>query len=230
MWYQDMLDNGVSQEIAGVLADLYTPKIAKLGKPPKIKPINGRGHFNMWTNMIEYDPNNGHVIDTLYHEFGHWHDYHTRFKNHRSIMSWGQIDAIGKEFNDICNLDWNNLKKTKGKQFASKLKAFDYYVDIQKKYPSWSTGDYFSELAERLFKKEYNSLDSRERYIVLQYKDTIGSITNGKYGGGHSKEEYRDSWANEEAYANAFAAWARKDSVFALDFPEIWKYINDKMK
>lgn len=228
-WHQSILDAGGSKEIADELADLYTPKMAKLGKPPKIVCTQGRGYYEL-NNRICYDPNKEYALETVRHEFGHWHDYHTRFRNYRKIKTWDEINQISAEFNEACEADWKRLKAQKSKQFASGLQSFDQYISFNRENPQWNTGDYFNEISSRLFDKTYRDLDMREHYIILQYKDIIGSITNTRYGGGHTKREYHNSWGNGEAYANAVAAWKRKDSVLKVDFPEIWKYIESRMK
>ena len=108
--------------------------------------------------------------------------------------------------------------------------AFDRIISINGEHPEWNTGNYFHELSRRLFGEQYYNLDIEERYILAMYKDTIGSITKARYGAGHSRKEYKYSFGNGEAYANAVAAWLRKDQVFQVDFPNIWNYIDKQMR
>ena len=196
-WYQQIIKDGGSKEVAGELADAYTPEMAKLGKPPKIVFEKKCACFSPGENEINLDPDasswHGHPL-TARHEFGHWIDHHTRL------------------------LD------------QSKLMAFYGTISMNREHPEWNTGDYFYELSSRLFGEQYYNLDIEERYILAMYKDTIGSITKARYGAGHSRKEYKYSFGNGEAYANAVAAWLRKDQVFQVDFPNIWNYIDKQMR
>ena len=174
--------------------------------------------------------NNGHAVSTAQHEFGHWQDRHSRFRRIKSGKStWRDVGNAAEEFNEACRNDWKMLKKHASK-YKSRLKAFDGFISMNAEHPERNTGDYFHELARRLFNKQYYSLDAEEQYILAMYKDTVGSITKARYGAGHSKGEYERAFGNAEAYANAVAAWLRKDQVFQVDFFNIWNYIDRQMK
>ena len=90
-------------------------------------------------------------------------------------------------------------------------------------------GGYWSEIRKKLFGNK-KTLDLGERKILRQYQDVIGSATKGKYGGGHKKSYYRDEVGNQEAFAQTFSAYIRKDEVFRLEFPNQWNYIDNLMK
>ena len=234
-WYQQIIKDGGSKEVAGAFADAYTPAMAKLGKPPKIVSTNGRGGYFWETDSkkeyIKVDMNNGHAVSTAQHEFGHWQDRHSRFRRIKPGKStWGDVDIAAEEFNKACESDWNGLKERARTKYKSKLKAFDGVISLNGEHPEWNTGDYFQELSIRLFGEQYYNLDTEKRYILAMYKDTVGSITKARYGAGHSRKEYERSFGNGEAYANAVAAWLRKDIVFQVDFPDIWNYIDRQMR
>ena len=234
-WYRQIIKDGGSKEVAGALADAYTPAMAKLGKPPKIVSANGRGGYFWGTDSkkeyIKVDMNNGHAVSTAQHEFGHWQDRHSRLRRIKPGKStWGDVDIAVEEFNKACENDWNGLKKRARTKYKSKLKAFDGVISLNGEHPEWNTGDYFQELSIRLFGEQYYNLDTEKRYILTMYKDTVGSITKARYGAGHSRKEYERSFGNGEAYANAVAAWLRKDIVFKVDFPDIWNYIDRQMR
>ena len=62
------------------------------------------------------------------------------------------------------------------------------------------------------------------------YKDIAGDISDLKYGGGHTKKEYNESYGHGEAFAQTFSAYIRRDQIFKLEFPKQWEYIENMMK
>ena len=226
-WHATMLKDGCPKDVADEMTQMYTPQMAKLGKPPKMEVITGRGKYSPKTKTIKFDPNNDHAVDTCRHEFGHWVDHQTRFR--KTPKTWDEINKISKEFNSACDADWATIKK-EARKYASGIRAFSGYIHIDSMHPEWSEGDYFADVSKRLFGRSVRELDAKELYILGQYKDSIGSITNARWGSGHTKAEYKYSWGNGEHFANAVAMWKRGDSVFKLDFPETWRYIDNIMK
>ena len=224
-WQEAMKKSNVPDDIAVEMANFYSPQMAKFGKPPKMTVSNGRGFFSPIKNEIVFDSNNGHPLDTCRHEFGHWVDFHTRLK---PPITTGNIEVKCAEFNAACAADWKKLKAMAKKKYPCGIRAFSQYVSIDPAHPNWSEGDYFEDVSQRLFGKSYKQLDTEEWYVVGGYMDSIGSITQARHGGGHTKKEYTP-W-NTEHFANAVAMWTRGDAVFKLDFPETWKYINAIMK
>lgn len=220
-----MKKGNIPDDIAAEMASFYSPQMAKFGKPPKMTISNGRGSFNRIKNEIVFDSNNGHPLDTCRHEFGHWVDFHTRLK---PPITMGNVEIKCAEFNAACAADWKTLKAAAKKKYSCGIRAFSQYVSIDPAHPNWSEGDYFEDVSQQLFGKSYKQLDTRERYVVGGYMDSIGSITQARHGGGHTKKEYTP-W-NTEHFANAVAMWKRGDAVFKLDFPETWKYIDAVMK
>ena len=207
-WHATMLKDGCPKDVADEMARMYTPEMARLGKPPKMIPAPGRGGFNFGTKELNFDPNGGHAIDTCRHEFGHWVDCCTRWRNP------GQFSA---DLAHAANLDWANLKG-KAKTYPDGLQGYSI------------NGSFWEDVSQRLFGKGIQNTDARERYALGQYQDMIGSMTKGTYGGGHSKVYYQNNLPNVELVANAVAAWQRGDDVFRLEFPETWRYIDNIMK
>lgn len=223
-WSAAMQKDGVPQDIIDEMKKLYTPQMAKFGKPPRMIAKQGRGCFYVNKNKIEFDPNNGHSLDTCRHEFGHWVDFHTRLK---PPVTMNNVWTKSAAFNAACDADWKRLKSMAKKQYPCGIRAFSQYIYINPANPKLNEGDYFEDVSKRLFGKSYGQLDNRERYIVDGYMDSIGSITKARHGGGHTKKEYTQ-W-NTEHFANAVAMWRRGDTVFKLDFPDTWDYINNVM-
>ena len=82
-----------------------------------------------------------------------------------------------------------------------------------------------------MFGKPMSQLNLAERKILRQHQDALGSITNGNYGGGHTKTYYKgDGKNNVEAFAQAYAAYCRNDKQFRLEFPDMTAYIENLMK
>ena len=190
MWYQDMLDNGVSQEIAGVLADLYTPKIAKLGKPPKIKvtKLQGKTFYQPTKNpkdafiQIYHDSTDWYGYpDTARHEFTHWQHHQALRKN---IVTPDEIKIAAQKDYDkfIENCKKNNISLSDFKE--------DKILDaIEKFIPDLKT----CHNSNNMFKKS-------------AIADIIGNLSNGKYGRGHKVIYYKQlnnsALAQSESLAN----------------------------
>ncbi len=223
-WYQQIIKDGGSKELAGELADAYTPAMAKLGKPPKIvfekggaflRPKNGK----MKSYEIHLDPDasswDGHPL-TARHEFGHWIDHHTRLRDQ------GKID----DFNAAAAADWKELKK----KANGNLKIYKENLYVSPYDPP--EGTYWQEASQVMFGKSMSQLNLAERKILRQHQDALGSITNGNYGGGHTKTYYRVKGGrdNKEAFAQAYAAYCRNDKQFRLEFPNMSAYIEKMMK
>ena len=226
-WHQSIIDAGGSKEVAGELADAYTPEMAKLGKPPKIVFGKDGAYHDPWQNEIHLESDasswGGHPL-TARHEFGHWVDFHTRFRNHRKFSTLEEVRAAAAEFNAAAEADWKLLKqKARGNLIIYKEKLNAASDEPPK-------GSYWEELSQTMFGKQKGDLNLPERKILRQHMDALGSITNGKYGGGHSPGYYRGQWGNEEAFAQAYAAYCRNDKQFQLEFPNITAYIENLMK
>ena len=189
-WYQDMLDNGVSQEIAGVLADLYTPQMAKLGKPPKIKVTtkiddtfykpkkNPKDAFI----QIYYDPKNWYGYpDTIRHEFTHWQHHQALRKN---IVTPDEIKIAAQKDYDkfIENCKKKNISLSDFKK-AKILNTIENFI------PNLKTCDNSS----KVFKQ-------------TAIADIIGNMSNGKYGTGHKISYYKQlnnsSFTQSDSLAN----------------------------
>ena len=235
-WVEEMKKAGVDDTVAHQLADLYTPEIAKLGKPPKIiltdAPDAYYSHYWGTGNrhkggeiVLRKDPSTweGHPI-TAIHEFGHWVDNHTRFRKIRYNTSWADYEKAGSDFANAVKADWNILK-SKQKGFLEYYNEYEYF-DISK---NRMEGGYWREIREKLFGNK-KTLDLGEEKILRQYQDVVGSATKGKYGGGHKKSYYKKEIGNKEAFAQTFSAYIRKDEVFKLEFPNQWNYIDNLMK
>ena len=218
-WYQQIIKDGGSREVAGELADAYTPEMAKLGKPPKIVFEKKGACFSPGENEINLDPDasswHGHPL-TARHEFGHWIDHHTR------LLDQSKIDA----FNEAAATDWKLLKK----KANGNLKIYKQDLYVTPYDPP--EGTYWQEASQAMFGKPKNQLNLTERRILGQHMDALGSITNGNYGGGHSKIYYRKEGGrdNTEAFAQAYAAYCRNDKQFRLEFPNMTAYFEKLMK
>lgn len=212
-WREQIIKDGGSKEVADELADAYTPEMAKLGKPPKIVFKTGGAYNLLDDNEIHLDPDasnwNGHPL-TARHEFGHWIDYRTRMRDQKKI----------DDFNAAAAADWKLLQK----KAAGDLR-------IYKGTLSPPDGTFWQDASQTMFGKPINQLNLTELRILSQHMDTLGSITDGNYGGGHSKKYYKGVGKNNiEAFAQAYAAYCRNDKQFRLEFPNMAAYIEKMMK
>ena len=207
-WHATMLKDGCPKDVADEMARVYTPEMARLGKPPKMVPTPGKNEFNFGTKELKLDPNNGHAIDTCRHEFGHWVDSCTR---------WRHFSKFSVDLAQAANTDWINFKE-KSKALQDGLQAYSV------------NGSFWEDVSQRLFGKDILHTDPRERYVLGQYQDMIGSMTKGAYGGGHTKNYYQTRDYYGELVANGVAAWQRGDDVFQLEFPKTWRYIDNIMR
>jgi hypothetical protein len=74
------------------------------------------------------------------------------------------------------------------------------------------------------FKGSYEMLPLDQQYRIMCYFDTVGGLTRGKMGFGHSKAYYgrgRGLGGVKEAFANCYAAEVMGYKEFAQDFPKI---------
>ena len=211
-WREQIIKDGGSKEVADELADAYTPEMAKLGKPPKIVFKTGGSYNLLDDNEIHLDPDasnwNGHPL-TARHEFGHWIDYRTRMRDQKKIDDFNAAAA-----------DWKLLQK----KAAGDLR-------IYKGTLSPPDGTFWQDASQTMFGKPISQLNLTELRILSQHMDTLGSITDGNYGGGHSKKYYKGVGKNNiEAFAQAYAAYCRNDKQFRLEFPNMAAYIEKMMK
>lgn len=161
-WHQSILDAGGSKEIARELADLYTPQMSKLGKPPKI--IFGGNISNLSGNGKVLTVGNGEwnsCSGAIRHEFEHWvHKNYLRKEPH-----------FAAEIAEASQKDWAAIKK----MYKGRLGVL-------------KGNDLLDQFSRSIFGSDYSALEVNQRYSVVGMCDTIGSISNGNYGFGH--EDY----------------------------------------
>ena len=162
-WYQSIIKAGGSKEIAAELADIYTPEMAKLGKPPKVT-FNPKepSHVTPDSKTLSLQSNSlmkwGSCKGALNHEFTHW--------AHLKLL---KIDPeFEKKIEIAAQKDWEKIK--------------DQYKGHMKLLKDSSLTDGFSSL---MYGETYSNLDIDQRFVITGMADTIGSISHGKYGFGH---------------------------------------------
>lgn len=210
-FYQDALNAGGSKEAAAALADLYTPELAEKCNPPKVKfqkftGSNDGAYCLRDTIVLDKDVSswNG-CISTIRHEFGHYVD---------NMIRW-QSPELQAKLAEAAQQDWQSMKAAyKGKLSSLKMNNLES----------------FNQKILELYGKEYSLLSNEERHRVVQWFDTIGSISNGRYGGGHDSKYYSDCLPNVEAVANVHCAIRSGWTEFQKDFPNIWKCVEEMLK
>ena len=82
---------------------------------------------------------------------------------------------------------------------------------------------------EPIFAKLEDICLHNQKKMLNAFRDANVNLSDIASSTGYGNDD-RARVKLSEVYANAFAAWVKKDSVFALDFPGIWKYINNRIK
>ena len=216
--------------VASEFTKQYTPKIAKIAKPPKL--IFGERANSIKSSHFDpvFDHHRGAVViktigaDTAWHqckgcvrhEFGHW--------AHFSAMK--KDPGLAARIRAAAQSDWNRLRTANAKsgQLAS-----------------LSENRCSETMAQGLYGKHYWELDLEERYNVMAASDTIGSICDGTgYGAGHYEHNLRPGQMNyyqqqnnmghayTEAIANIRALKkAFPDAILNHLFPELNKIVKE---
>jgi hypothetical protein len=196
-----------NKEIAGVLADCYTPEVARYGPPPAIKFENGiKANYDSGTGILRLDSNPESWFgnaSSARHEFGHYLDDRTRAKD----------PVLFERFQQAAASDWEGIRPL----LKENPDAFKFIPDSV----NGKSREYFG--------REFKDLSMDERLQITGYFDTIGSITNGKYGAGHDPEYYRMNLQNTEAWANIYNAVAG-ELPMRKDFPQMCKVIEALLK
>jgi hypothetical protein len=190
------------KELAAEFKAFYTPSMAKLGKPPKIvlEPVqlNGTKYMSS-TNTINiqlkseddsrFDDWNASVF-AIRHEFSHWLHYRKGGATDADLMS--KIKAAGEA-------DWKEIRKA-----------------ISKKEGIFSSGSVRDDLTHYISGRgSMVKLSKEEEAIYVAFADSIGSISEGLEGWGHSETYYKNQnkwWPFAEAVANIY--------TLAKSFPE----------
>ena len=166
----------------------YTPKVAKLGKPPKLSFVNNGSKFDPKTNAIEIGTNSTWYMtdSSVRHEFGHWGHF-AYFQKYPSILQ--DIISAGKN-------DWNNIKNL----FKNRMSDLESYQKIN------------PPISIDLFGKSFNSLLLEEQKIVAGFMDTIEDISNCRYGYGH--REIRGYWPKlRKAIVNGLGQYKHCEAI-----------------
>ena len=214
-WHQSILDAGGSREIAGELAELYTPKLAKLGKPPKLVFKEAKEAFLTWdgkTMQLHPDPTCHYgCAGCARHEFGHW--------IHGVALRKGLVTKT--EIETAVTGDWKRIKAV----YAERKKAG--VGGLRELDARSGSNAFYNVLARSLYGKEYVELDVNRRYAISGVMDPIGSISDGAHGMGHTKEYYKRQNQGPKPYSEAIANInsIRKymtDEQIKLEFPNLY--------
>jgi hypothetical protein len=220
-WVAEMKAAGVDDVVAGHLADIYTPEMAKLGKPPKIVlSSHGVQHYNhakrclqLHTDMWRNDP------ETLRHEMTHWWHYGI-IKKHPEIQNELAVAA---------RKDLTRIKK----MYSNSRRDFMY-----------SRPEARDKAAREMFRvNNYDSLSSSEKRSVHNFFNSVGSVSSGQLGGMHGDSystidsfvENRDYFSRQntdkkrcnygEVVSELCERFDDEKDVLRLAFPEVWSIV-----
>lgn len=215
-WLEDIRKSTQNDAIAKVMDDLYDPSMSRLGDPPAV--IYDRSarctHFDPARNRIVVKTNDlaewMSCKSTLRHEYGHWIHYRAMERDA------GLRDRIAT----AAGADWSAIKAIYS---ARKKSGIGGLHELDELYGDNSMVETF---ARQLFGQSYSELGVDQRHAVIGVCDTIGSISNGAHGTGHSKAYYKSQNARPGAYSEAIAnVYAMREFLpeekIKLAFPEI---------
>lgn len=222
--------------MSGTMEPLYDAGSSRFGQPPevffdKMPPDDpdavekGAYYLHADKGEIHLDRRYGRwssLPETATHEYGHWLDYHTRL----DASSARRLEILPAAFVEAGKADVDDMLGTGRRDHPSGFELFRRFG---------TNGTYWwTELPRILFGKTAPELSQQERYMIMAHADTMQSITNGRYGFGHSMAYAMDrSNTGVEAFAETYLAINRKDSTFRLAYPRMWRYIKsvlNKMK
>lgn len=180
-WREEIKAGTKSDEIADIMSKFYTPSMSELGDPPSVvfNPKVESSYFSRIDNQIVLKSNDlsdwmGSRV-TLRHEFGHW-VHERQIARDPSLRDRIETAAI---------TDWVKIKLM---YQARKTAGVGGLHELDEMYGPNSLQVTF---AQKLFGIPYGSLTIDQRGLVCSMCDTIGSISNGAHGFGHSKKYYK---------------------------------------
>jgi hypothetical protein len=193
---------------------------------PEIKPGFDASYSRAKkTITLDKDPGfTGGRPEALHHEWAHHLHYEIEAVTNSSVDA-----ALDKAMQNDYN-DWLRAAKLKhGPEFESKLKFIDVEKMSKAQRPLYEAA--LQEHAQDAgYQLDLSRRASEERIRALLYFDTIGAISKGEYGWGHSKEAYSaNNGGAKEAFANIYTAFIRGWTEFAI-FAETLKWIRDKFQ
>ena len=148
---------------------------------------------------------------TYHHEVGH-HLHH----------KLGIVSQLGMDpkFRDAINADVGTLASLKFGAFK--------FSDLKDKQKRWSISQEAAKTAG--VKPAYDSGDNLAQQRVLFVFDTIGGMTIGHYGFGHSKTYYQRPFNGaKEVFANCTTAAILGWGEFKVYFPNVMQYIETRL-
>lgn len=217
-WIKEMKNTGVDDRVINTLADIYTPEMAKLGKPPRIVlSSSGSQHYNRSRNEMQLHPQmTENDSETLQHEMTHWWHYGI-IKKHPEIQL---------ELKKAAKMDLKRIKKL----YSKSREDFMFSNDAAK-----------NKAAQQIFHVDtYESLTMEEQRTILNFFNSVGSLSSGKLGGLHGKTYATiDDLKENKKYFNAqntspfrchygevvaelCERFNHKEDKLRLAFPEVW--------
>ena len=97
-WYQQIIKDGGSKEVAGAFADAYTPEVAKSGKPPRVVfgPASGRTSLSKdGTELVIREGADAAEIKKTLGDFGHRLKRGTQYRIARENRYSREAQMIG---------------------------------------------------------------------------------------------------------------------------------------
>ncbi len=224
-WYQRIIEAGGSKEIAAELADLYTPEMYVLGTPPNVGFIPKKfldtivPHYNNTLNTLFLHNEGSYNTPSIrVHEFTHW--WHYRVQEKYPQIREELKTAAKKDLDMILELYSSDMRDFMGSRKEARNKAA---LDL-------------------LHLRNYDLLNEKQKKTVFLFFNSVGSVSDGTFGGWHGDKEDPDSpitnrkyfYAQNHnegrvSYGEVVAELVEDDKALTGElkfaFPEIWSIV-----
>lgn len=146
------------------------------------------------------------------------HEYAHRTHFEKKLIGYGFVsESVDKSFKQ-------------SKKIFNDLIAKDRLKSIENRKISYNTTD--ADMLTFKYSGKFEGFTDKDIYeFALAYSDTIASLTQGVFGGGHSKSYWKIKGFREaEWFAHASENYWFGNPVFEAEFPELFKQMNDYYK
>lgn len=209
------------------LADEIKKIPASIADIPNVHVDLSAGHarakakFLPRLNLIQMPTNkdswHGHPV-VFHHEYGH--NLHVK----TGAIPFARGAPMNAELAKAMETDFSNWKTAMEKKHGDQLKR-RYF---------WRVRDTMDEHTKELgLGADYKAAGLGDQHRVVAFFDTLGGLSGGAYGDGHTGEYYnrdRGKWGKMEVYANVYRAAVLDWPEYRAAFPLTHKWIVGNLK
>lgn len=207
----ELLKAGFNEEVARRVDAVPDAVLKQMPDLPKIVNDSNAYYFPGKHELhMSSDPSAWEGHPTVFdHEWGH--SVHTK----TGLIIGGKIDA---DLQTAIERDYNGWKKA----------AKTTHGDAWGLFYSSTNGAVWKEAAKAIGVDDYNNADDTIKHRVCGLVDTIGGLSKGKYGAGHTKKYYKGNGGVDgykEVFANVYRAvlngWGEYEQLAPLTTQQI---------